>query len=403
MAVFHPRARFDSYVEGALSPDSRQRIAAHLALCGDCRREVQQRERILQFASAMDPSRAVRATSNGHGAPSEGHPGSGEADVTPVLEEREGVAGWKVVTGVGALGLAAVSVLAAAWIAGDPESTVAAGGGDGLLPVAASPSATATGPQQDARPSTSPAASGGEGPLPDHPVRTANASTEEHGGDSGPAVLSPAGVGGSAAATPQESAGDSADGSANSGVALAGVVDLTADMVTDLRQQGWNVPGLNGLGMHHDTTGWALVGDTAEVVMSLQGDESSMVLHECRSLAEDAGIPDCPVSGGLTGTGLPAESVGAEGQTRELPVGVEMSVLDHGDGTWAATAHTANAAYTVESDLPVERADRVMSLVVISERSRVQTGTAPERPSDRLARGFERLLPWMAETGDDRR
>jgi hypothetical protein len=81
-----------------------------------------------------------------------------------------------------------------------------------------------------------------------------------------------------------------------------------------------------------------------------------------------------------------------------------MSVLDLGDGTWTATAQTANASYTVDSDLPVDRAERVMTLVVISERSRVQAGEAPEeRPAERLARGFERLLPWMEEPEDDTR
>lgn len=396
MAVFHPRARFDSYVEDALPPVSRERITAHLALCGECRREVQQRERILQFASSVHHSPADRPVPPGAEASSGRRQSTGDAATTPVLEARDGVAGWKVVAGMGALGLAAVAVLGAAWIAGDPESTAEAAGGDRLLP-AASPSATSPGTEHDAGPVTertaSPSVTGGEGSAPDG------------GGESGPAVLSPAGVDG-AAASPSVSAGAtdfSADSSGSPEVALAGVVTLTPDMVTDLRQHGWNVPGLNGLGLLHDSTGWALVGDTAEVVMSLQGDQASLVLHECRSLAEDAGIPVCPVGAGRTGTGTPEGSVATAGQTRDLPVGVEMSVLDHGDGSWTATAHTAQAAYTVESDLPVERADRVMSLVVISERSRVQAGTDPERPADRLARGFERLLPWVAEAEGERR
>ncbi|NUL46758.1 zf-HC2 domain-containing protein [Cellulosimicrobium funkei] len=398
MAVFHPRARFDSYVEDALPPVSRERITAHLALCGECRREVQQRERILQFASSVNQSHTEWPVPPGSGASSGRHQSTGDA-ATPVLEPGEGVPGWKVVAGMGALGLAAVAVLGAAWIAGDPESTAEAGGGDRLLP-AASPSAASPAPEHDAGPvtgrSASPSASGGEVAAPDG------------GGPSGPAVLSPAGVAGPSA-SPPVSAGatdatfDTGDTSVDPEVALAGVVALTPDMVTNLRQHGWNVPGLNGLGLHHDSTGWALAGDTAEVVMSLQGDQASLVLHECRSLAEDAAIPVCPVGGGLTGAGTPDGSVVTAGQTRELPVGVEMSVLDHGDGSWTATAHTAQAAYTVESDLPVERADRVMSLVVISERSRVQAGTAPERPADRLARGFERLLPWVSEADGERR
>lgn len=398
MAVFHPRARFDSYVENALPPVSRARIAAHLAQCGECRREVAQRERILEFSSSVqnaDPARPV--TAHPPAAFREGRTvSSGSAD-RPVLEARDGVPGWKVVVGMGALGLAAAVVLSAAWIAGDPESVAetGAGGDDRLWPAAASPSAASPLADGDAARATetesAPAARGtGDGPQADT-------------GASEPAELSPAGVRESSGFTPTDGAGPEADTLEHAGVSLAGAVALTPDMVTDLRQHGWNVPSLNGFGLHHDATGWALAGDTAEVVMSLQGDGTSLVLHECRSLSEDAGVPGCPVDESLAGPGGTEGDLAAAGETHTLPVGVEMSVLDHGDGTWSATASTAQAAYAVESDLPMERADRVMSLVVISERSRVQSGLAPESPADRLARGFEILLPWVAEPGYERR
>ena len=55
---------------------------------------------------------------------------------------------------------------------------------------------------------------------------------------------------------------------------------------------------------------------------------------------------------------------------------------------------TAQAAYALSSDLPVERADRVMTLVVLSERARVQSAQLPDSATERLVRGFERLMPW---------
>lgn len=420
MAVFHPRARFDSYVEGVLSPVSRARIAAHLDECGDCRREVSQRERILQVASSVRTPHPTRPA-----PPMSAARGQGEAAdlaTAPVLETREGVAGWKVVAGMGALGLATVVVLSAAWIAGDPESLAGTGDAEHLLPAAASPAASSPVTEHDAGPTAapggSPAAEGAkglqglegrvgldglEGASPTDPETTVDAGSRDEGGGHDP-VLTPAGV--DERASSSRGADEATGGiSRHPGVALAGAVALTPDMVTDLRQHGWNVPSLNGFGLHSDSTGWALVGDTAEVIMSLRGDGASVILHECRSLAEDAGIPGCPLVEGLTGAGARATEVdvATQGETRQLPVDVEMSVLEHGDGTWTATTRTAHAAYTVESDLPVERADRVMSLVVISERSRVQSGTAPERPADRLARGFERLMPWMAEPDQERR
>lgn len=414
MAVFHPRARFDSYVENALPPVSRARIAAHLADCAECSREVSQRERILQVASSLGNTPPTRPASPASDAAPPDHAASRpDPAAQPVLEARDGVAGWKVVAGMGALGLTAVVVLSAAWIAGDPGSTAGAGEGGRLVPAAAGTPSPGTGHDDGpaAEQGGSPAAQGAPGaatttvPSPAAGDGSEDAAGGDDGGGIDPAVLSPAGVDGADSSSTVEADAE-VGASGHPGVALAGAVALTPDMVTDLRQHGWNVPSLNGFGLHHDSTGWALAGDTAEVVMSLQGGGASMVLHECRSLAEDADVPGCPVDAAGTGAGTPAELVGGvatAGETRELPVGVEMSVLEHGDGTWTATARTAQAAYTVESDLAVERADRLMSLVVISERSRVQSGLAPERPADRLARGFERLLPWTAEPGQERR
>ncbi|WP_313817361.1 zf-HC2 domain-containing protein [Citricoccus sp.] len=426
MAVFHPRARFDSYVEDALSPAARERISLHLEQCAACRHEVEQRQRILQAASSLSRSPAAASTypTNSSSPSSQSDPTSpaspwavppspstwashsgGSAAgarpaVPPVLEEREGVAGWKVVMGLGAVGLAAAVVLSTAWIAGDPEAVASPEAGENLLLPSASVSSSAEEPDAGAAPvpSGSPDAETGT-PGTDTPGTTDDSS--------GSAVLSPAGVGGPALAPSLPSPSDSAhpaEGEISADVAVAEAMALTPEMITDLRRLGWNVPSLNGLGLRHESTGWTVEEKTAEVMMSLQGEEASLVLHECRSLGEDAGIPGCPLAKGDVRAAAGAGTVAASGETRRLPVGVEMSVLDLGDGTWTATAQTANASYTVDSDLPVDRAERVMTLVVISERSRVQAGEAPdERPGERLARGFERLLPWMDEHEVDAR
>lgn len=437
MAVFHPRARFDSYVEDALSPAARERISLHLEQCAACRREVEQRERILRAASSLSPLTTAASThsslSSSSSAPSSpssasgptspaspwavppspstwtphaGGPGSGShTAVPPVLEEREGVAGWKVVMGLGAVGLAAAVVLSTAWIAGDPEAVAGPETGENLLlPSASVNSSTA---EPDAGASPAPSGSPGAGSAGAADAEAGAPSTGATDDSTGSAVLSPAGVGGPALAPSLPSPSGSvnpAEGKVSAGVALAETIALTPEMVTDLRRLGWNVPSLNGLGLRHESTGWTVEEETAEVVMSLQGEEASLVLHECRSLGADAGIPGCPLAQGEARAAAWAATVAATGETRSLPVGVEMSVLDLGDGTWTATAQTANASYTVDSDLPVDRAERVMTLVVISERSRVQAGEAPEeRPAERLARGFERLLPWMEEPEDDTR
>ena len=419
MAVFHPRARFDSYVEDALSPAARERISLHLEQCADCRHEVGQRERILQAASSLSSPPTASSTNSSYPSSSSdpasqwtvppspytwpshaGEPATGSRPaVPPVLEERQGVAGWKVVMGLGAIGLAAVAVLSTAWIAGDPEAVAGPETGENLLLPSASVNSSTADPDAGASPVPSGAPNAGSTSAAGSEADDPGAGTTDDS-SGGPAVLSPAGIGGPALAPSLPSPSGSAhpaEGKVSARASLAETRELTPEKVTDLRRLGWNVPSLNGLGLHHESTGWIVEEETAEVVMSLQGEEASLVLHECRSLGEDAGVPGCPMANGDLRAAALAATVAATGETHRLPVGVEMSVLDLGDGTWTATAQTANASYTVDSDLPVDRAERVMTLVVISEQSRVQSGTAPERPAERLARGFERLLPWMDE------
>lgn len=81
----------------------------------------------------------------------------------------------------------------------------------------------------------------------------------------------------------------------------------------------------------------------------------------------------------------------------DLPLGLASQVLEHEDGSWTARVDTAQASYTVSSDLPVERAGRVLAQVVLSERARVQSAQLPDSASERLVRGFERLMPWSEE------
>jgi hypothetical protein len=390
MAVFHPRARLDSYVEGMLPPSVRERISAHLAQCDDCRREAEQRERILRAATSLStpgrpPSSASRAVA------------SQPYGTTPVLEARDGLAGWKVVVGLGVLGAAAVGVLSIAWIAGDPAATDEPDRGENYLLLGPGPQASPTGP-------VSGQAATGAGALASatvSPDGTGTAATGSVNAVPEAAELFPDGVGTSSTAGALLALVLSADSEVTGAGPAAGhrAVELPPSRVNDLRSLGWNVPSLSVLGLDLQAAHWLVADDVAEVVLTLDNDRHSLVLHECRSLAEDRATPTgCPEDRADGG----ADSAEGTGNTRELPVGIDMSVVEHADGSWTATTQTAQAAYTVTSDLPVERADRIMSLVVISERSWVQTGTAPERPADRLARGFDRLLPWAGDAGAER-
>ncbi|HRO29686.1 MULTISPECIES: zf-HC2 domain-containing protein [Micrococcaceae] len=364
MAVLHPRSRLDSFIEGALTPYSRARVSAHLADCSDCRREVGQRERILRAASSLGP---VRGPSSDPSGPE----GAGQRCV-PVLERRDGVAGWKVVLGLGAVGLLTSGVLMSAWVAGDPEARDPQAGQFQFLSFA-----------------------GDSSPVPEADVgRSAAASMS--GASSGAASVSPVPDRAPAGSILSSAAGITPD--------TAGT--LTPSMVTDLRQAGWNVPTFHGLGMPATSTGWQRGEGFTEVVMTLTGAGHTLEFHECRTLPDAEPVPSCPVGWDLR-SGPAAERAAAPvtgplswtgADVVRLPVGLDMQLREHADGSWTAALATSQAGYTVNSDLPVESAPRVMSMVVISERSRVQGGAAPESPGDRLARGFERILPWTDGT-----
>jgi hypothetical protein len=410
MAVFHPRTRLDSFVEGALSPSSRARVSAHLADCADCRREVGQRERILRAATSLGQ---VAGLSTDRPAADGGGPGT-----VPVLERRDGVAGWKVVLCFGAAGLLTSGVLMTAWVAGDPEASGPDSGQSQLLSFAGdsstiagdslpasgaegggSPDAPASGPSSGAVPVS---------PVPDGTPGATPADATDGGASSARAYLPPAGSILSSAA----------------GITSDTAVRLTPSMVTGLRQAGWNVPTFHGLGMPRKSTGWQRGDGVAEVVVALSDGGRTLEFRECRPLRDAEPAPPCPVGAdprGGTAVVTPETTAAAVDALAEpgagpvtgpmpwggadvvrLPVGVDMRLREHADGSWTATLATDQAGYSVDSDLPVENAPRVMSMVVISERSRVQGGTAPESPGDRLARGFERLLPWTGVTEPQR-
>lgn len=370
-------------------------MSAHLDECPDCRQEAGQRERIIRAASSLGPAPG-RAAASGADRSSGDGPATGSV---PVLERRDGVAGWKVVLGVGAAGLVASGVLASAWVAGAPSA--AEPDQAQVLPFAGHP---AQGGADGATPAPAPAtrvpdpATGSSASAPSGPVAA-----------TAPSYLSPAG----------------SILSATAGITPDATVVLSPSRVTDLRQAGWNVPRFHGLGMVSESTGWHRGDGVAEVVMTMSDDRHELEFHECRALWDGDAVPSCPIpweggtapsgraangsadsggaAGGVTSRGAgegagvalhPAPGSAAWAEVVELPVGVDTLVREHADGSWTATLATGQAGYAVVSDLPVESAPRVMSMVVISERSRLQGGSAPETAGDRLARGFERLLPW---------
>ncbi len=341
MAVFHPRTRFDSFLEGALDPGTHRRVADHLDGCPMCRDEVDQRERILRAARSSGVSApALRPAS---------------AAEPTVLGDQPGVPGWKVVLTLGAAGVAAGAVVMAAWVAGEPEQSAASPEPPALMPVPdPEPSATVTGAGAEPRQES----------LAGGPISALTATSLDH------------------AVTPTARAD-------------------TRILLEELRRQGWNVPSLGPLGLAPESVGLREHADAAELVLTLDDGQATAVLQECRALDGPLEGTACQQQGSSVPERTP-DTEGGESSEMTLPLGLSAQVSEHADGSWTARADTAQAAYTVTSDLPVEQADRVMSLVVLSERSRVQAAQLPDSARDRLVRGFERLMPWSEDTASAR-
>src|SRR5699024_12256379 len=51
---FHPRSKFDAYLEGQLSPAAASRMRAHFAACTRCAEEVEQRSSALSITQQLD-------------------------------------------------------------------------------------------------------------------------------------------------------------------------------------------------------------------------------------------------------------------------------------------------------------------------------------------------------------
>lgn len=348
MSLFHPRTRFDSYLEGELDEDTQRRVADHLHHCPMCQDEVDQRQRIMQASVSRHDDDTLTAR---RGAPVDHE--------HTVLGGRPGVPGWKVVLALGAGGIAAAAVVLAAWVAGEPDASAEASEPPSLAPVV------------EAEPSETAAAAGSD----------SSASSDEQSSTDGLFQNL-------AASTLGQSAVDTSSPAE------------TLTVLEELRRHGWNVPSLSVVGLTPQSVGVREHTDATEMVLTLSGAQGSATLEECRPTA--VALADSTCATLVEDAEVNGDSADTTTREASLPMGVTATILEHEDGSWSAEMQTAQATYAFSTDLPVERADRVMGLVVLAERARVQSAQLPDSPSDRIVRGFERLMPWSQASAEAR-
>jgi anti-sigma factor RsiW len=153
--------------------------------------------------------------------------------------------------------------------------------------------------------------------------------------------------------------------------------DLTAPQLTALRSEGWVCPGLESMGFHVQGAKAITLNGRPAVEMHLSdGQHYATVVEQHRPAA-----------------GRPGHS------------GTEAGKLQISNGPWTATYETAAGTFTVESNLPADRADDALPQLqrlsaLAAEGINVGVGSAPDAsrnvgvedtPVARLERGIRKI------------
>lgn len=163
---------------------------------------------------------------------------------------------------------------------------------------------------------------------------------------------------------------------------------LDAEAINQLRMAGWTCPVIEAAGFTlSSATGVAKEGE-ATVTLVLSDEEHTVQLAETRTLAGAPGTPQPksmaasastdPTSGMLTELG---HRLGAKA----------AAAVTYAEGS--ATLNLEGVRYKVSSDLSKADVESVLQRLVVGEHTRiVAVDPASEKLSDRLLRGFSRLM-----------
>jgi len=336
---FHPRSRFDAFLEGQLSASADQRVRAHLAQCPQCAKEVEQRSSALSVTRRLDRlSQKSRGEIPQYAAPVQ----------SPGTMEDRGVDGWKFLVGAGVIGLVVLGVFVSLWILGGEERSYESANSSSPSLIPQEIEVVQTDPQDLIRPTPS------------------EDSTKV-----------PTDFGTSNAQLSYSSAPLGIDGT-----------PVRLNSISDLRAAGWTIPQFQSLGMVFES---AVVDeeDGQVYVMSVFNSSSTnaedqTVVRECRVEHEDGSTTAC---NRLDFTESAATEV-------SLPVAENVWLYTYPDGSWTAYMATSKSQYRVDSTSDADYAGGIMSTLYVEEKSRLSSGSneAQDGVGHRFERGFERLM-----------
>lgn len=346
--AFHPRSKFDAFLEGQLSASADEKVQAHLAECDQCAREVQQRWSALSVTQKLERlSRNEPHSAETQNEWRTGHTTWPAGEPATVMQPH-GVAGWKVLVGAGVLGLVVVGLFTSLWMLGGDDRSYESADSSSPVLIPEQIEVVQADPQDLIRPTPS-----DDSTKVPTDFQTTSAQLSY--------TSAPLGIDG----TP---------------------VRLTS--VSDLRAVGWTIPQFQALGMAFES---AVVDeeDGQVYVMSVfngtsVNSEDQTVVRECRAEHEDGSVTACSR---LDFTDSAAVQI-------SLPVAENVWVYTYPDGSWTAYMATSKSQYRVDSTSDANYAGGIMSTLYVEEKSRLSSGTGQteEGVSQRFERGVERLL-----------
>lgn len=333
--AFHPRSKFDAFLEGQLSATADQRVRAHLAECEQCAQDVQQRWSALSVTQKLERLSQDDA------------PRRVEPQPEAVMKS-SGIAGWKFLASAGIIGVVIVGVFFSLWMLGGTEQSYESAESSSPALIPEQVEVVQADPQDLIRPTPS-----------DDSTKVPTDFSTSH------AQLSyssaPLGIDG----TP---------------------IRLTS--VSDLRAAGWTIPHFRALGMTFESAVFDEEHGQVYVVSVFNGTtvdtEDQTVVRECRTENADGTITACSH---LDFTKSAADEV-------SLPVAENVWLYTYPDGSWTAYMSTNKSQYRVDSTSDADYAGGIMSTLYLEEKSRLSSGTdqTNEDISQRFERGVERLL-----------
>ena len=338
---FHPRSKFDAFLEGQLSASGDKRMRAHLAVCTSCAEEVEQRSSALSVTQQLDrisnTAQPETPATSPHFVPAH-----------PAVMESSGVSGWKFVAGASIVGLVVVGLVLSLWILGGSQRAIdnANSGAPALVPEDVE--IVQADPQELIRPTPS------------------DDSTE----------------------VPEDFNSPSAELSYSSAPLGIDGTPVQLNSVSELRSAGWTIPQFQALGMSFESAVVDEEGNQVNVVSLFNGSsvnaEDQTVVRECRVEQDDGSVSACNA---LDFTDSAAVEV-------SLPVAEDVWVYTYPDGSWTAYMATNKSQYRVDSTSDSDYAAGIMSTLYVEEKSRLSSGSSDMREgvSQRFERGVDRLL-----------